>query len=111
MKIVSNPGGLNAFRGRSKLQSFVGRSPDLEINCLHYPAVVSRSLITVARPHGILTRFPILPNLLGHPDAFNYKERFVIDADTITLALTVSIPEQNSEVICWGRFASAIGLQ
>ena len=90
--MVSNPGGLNAFRGRSKLQSFVGRSPDLKTNCLHYRNSSQQSLITVARPHGILTRFPILPILLGHPDAFNYKEQFVIDADTITLGLTVSIP-------------------
>jgi hypothetical protein len=68
--MVSNPGGLNAFRGRSKLQSFVGRSPDLKNNCFHYRNSSQQSLITVARPHGILTRFPILPILLGHPDAF-----------------------------------------
>jgi hypothetical protein len=63
----------------------------------------------VARPHGILTRFPILPNLLGHPDAFNYKERFVIDADTITLGFTVSIPATR-HVICWdsGRLAANV---
>jgi hypothetical protein len=64
--------------------------------------VISRSLITVARPHGIFTRFPILPNLLGHPDAFNYKEQFVIDADTITLGFTVSIPATR-QVICGDR--------
>lgn len=49
----------------------------------------------MARPHGILTRFPILPSLLGHPDAFIYKEQIVIDADTITLRLTLSIPGHN----------------
>ena len=75
-----------------KTAKLLGRSPDLKTNCLPYLMVVSRSLITVARPHGIFTRFPILPNLLGHPDAFNDKEQFVIDADTITLAFTVSIP-------------------
>ena len=56
----------------------------------------------MARPHGIPTRFPILPNLLGHPDAFIYKEQIVIDADTITLGLTVSIPATN-KLICWDR--------
>jgi len=73
---------------------------------LHYQTVVSRSLITVARPHGIFTRFPILPNLLGHPDAFNDKEQFVIDADTITLGFTVSIPATR-QVICWDRVYEA----
>jgi len=55
----------------------------------------------VARPHGIPTRFPILPNLLGHPDAFIYKEQIVIDADTITLRLTLSIPAHNQSSDCW----------
>ncbi len=55
----------------------------------------------MARPHGILTRFPILPNLLGHPDAFIYKEQIVIDADTITLRLTLSIPAHNQSSDCW----------
>src|SRR4029450_12028521 len=69
LKMVSNPGGLNAFRGRPKLQSFMGRSPGLKKYCY------CRTPITVARPHGFLTRFPILPIFLGHPDAFKYKEQ------------------------------------
>ncbi len=48
------------------------------------------SLNTVARPHGILTRFPILPICLGHPDTFEYKEQLLIDADIITRPQTVS---------------------
>jgi hypothetical protein len=60
-----------------KLQS-LGRSPGLENAAFATPEVVSSSLITVARPRGILTRFPILPISLGHPDALKYKEQFLI---------------------------------
>jgi hypothetical protein len=60
-----------------KLQS-LGRSPGLENAAFATPEVVSSSLITVARPRGILTRFPILPISLGHPDALECKEQFLI---------------------------------
>jgi hypothetical protein len=42
-----------------KTAKLLGRSPDLKNYRCAYRR--SRSLITVARPHGILTRFPILP--------------------------------------------------
>jgi len=93
--MFSNSGRPERLPRAFKTAKLLGRSPDLKTNCFHYLIVVSRSLITVARPHGILTRFPILPNFLGHPDAFIYKEQIVIDADTITLGLTVSIPATN----------------
>ena len=67
---VSNPGGLNAFRGRSKLQSFVGRSPDLKTNCLLYQTVVKQK----SHHSGATARdshpFPYSPQFAGAPDAF-----------------------------------------
>src|SRR6185436_2616689 len=52
-----------------KLQSFSGRSPGFETSLFR------RRLITVARPRGNFTRFPILPTPVGHLDAFEYKEQ------------------------------------
>jgi hypothetical protein len=65
-------GGLNAFRGRSKLQSFwAGLLASRLIASLLYSS--EQSLITVARPHGILTRFPILPISWGTQMLSNTK--------------------------------------
>jgi hypothetical protein len=72
-----------------KLRSIVGRSPDLK-DCASLREVVNR------KPHhsGATARdshpFPYSPHLLGHPDAFKYKEQLLIDADIITRLMRVS---------------------
>ena len=60
--------GLNTFpRVFKRLQSFTGRSPGLERR------QVSVVLITVARPRGSFTRFPILPVCRGTQMLSNTK--------------------------------------
>jgi len=69
LKMLDDPRGLNAFPRAFKSCKVSGRSPDFEFLL----RVSAQKLITVARPRGIFTRFPILPNP-GHPETFNYKE-------------------------------------
>ena len=65
-------GGLNTFaRVLERLQSAMGRSPDLENR------LVGVVLITVARPRGSLTRFPILLAKRG-TQALRYVKIFFV---------------------------------
>jgi len=97
-----------------KLQS-LGRSPGLESG--YRSQQHDSSLNTVARPRGILTRFPILPIYLGHPEAFKYKEQILICADTITRSAGLSNLGSRGGVWCEcslralrGRCASVVDL-
>jgi hypothetical protein len=66
------PYGPNTFaRVLVRQLSIVGRSPGLK----NEPSV----LITVARPRGSLTRFPILPVETGHPNAELRKIFFAVE--------------------------------
>jgi hypothetical protein len=72
--MFANPCGLNAFpRSVQKLQSVLGRSPGLKNCWITTLRAVSSSLITVARPHGNFTRFPILPIYRGTQMLSNTK--------------------------------------
>ena len=91
LKKTSEPGRPERLSASvRKLQSIVGRSPDLK-NCRFDYANRSKQ-----KPHhsGATARdshpFPYSPHLLGHPDAFKYKEQLSIEADVITRARTVS---------------------
>ena len=67
--------GLNTHsRGIQKAAKRVGRSPGFKYLSRRKAGQI---LITVARPRGILTRFPILPAQAGHLNALKCKEQFV----------------------------------
>jgi len=69
-KLASKPSGLNAFPRAFK--SCKASQAGLLASRLR---LFRRRLITVARPRGNFTRFPILPTPVGHLDAFEYKEQ------------------------------------
>jgi len=68
--------GLNTHaRGIQKAAKRVGRSPGLENLAMPRAFTI---LITVARPRGSLTRFPILPATSGAPKRFEVQRTVVI---------------------------------
>src|SRR6185503_16430614 len=68
-KLASKPSGLNAFP-----RAFKSCKASQAGLLASRRRMFRRRLITVARPRGNFTRFPILPTPVGHLDAFEYKE-------------------------------------
>jgi hypothetical protein len=74
------PCGLNAFpRAFKSCKAWAGLLAQRTAALPGYGS--NQQSHTVARPRGILTRFPILP-ILGHPDTFNCKEQILPGFDS-----------------------------